>query len=98
MIVVHTKVRCHRRHRDAFIAILRRFQETTRREPGCLAYSYTADLDDDCLFHGVEQWSRVEALRAHLAAAHMNDPNSRFDDYSNGAETVEVFTAKEFQL
>lgn len=98
MIVVHTKVRCRREHRDAFVAILRRFQDVTRSEPGCLAYAYTADLDDDCLFHGVERWRDAEVLRAHLGAPHMNDPESRFDDYSAGAEVVEVFSAEEFRL
>lgn len=97
MIVVHTTVRCQPQHRDAFVAILRRFQEVTRTESGCLAYTYTCDLDDDCVFHGVERWRDEAALRAHLAAAHMNDPNSRFDEYSARPEQVRVFTAAELR-
>lgn len=98
MIVVHTRVRCHARHRDAFIAILQQLQDATRREDGCLEYSYVADLDDDCLFVGVEEWRDEAALRAHLAAPHMNDPDSRFDAYSREPETVRVFTAQPLDL
>lgn len=98
MIVVHTRVRCHAQHRDAFIAILKHLQDATRREDGCLEYSYVADLDDDCLFLGVEEWRDEAALRAHLGAPHMNDPDSRFDAYSREAETVRVFTAQPLDL
>ena len=94
MIVVHTRVRCRRVDRDAFVQLLRRMVAATRAEDGCRFYSYVVDLDDDCLFHGVEEWRDAAALDAHLAAPHMNDPDSRFDEYSLEPEQVRIFDAR----
>lgn len=94
MIIVHTRVRCRPQHRARLAEILRGFATATRAEDGCLAYSYAADVVDDCLFLGVEEWRDAAALNAHLAAPHMNDPDSGFDTYSLGSEVVRVFTAE----
>lgn len=95
MIVVHTAVRCLPADRPEFVALLKRMQAATRAlDDGCLLYSYVADLDDDCRFTGVEEWRDLDALRAHLAAPHMNDPHSRFNALCVDGEQVTVFQAQ----
>ena len=95
MIVVHTEVRCRPGDRDEFVAVLTRLQTATvDNDDGCLTYRYVADLTDDCRFFGIEDWRDLDALRAHLAAPHMNDPHSRFDALTQGGEQVRVFGAE----
>jgi quinol monooxygenase YgiN len=43
----------------------------TRAEPGCLAYGFHADLDDEGTFHLYEEWESAEANAAHSASPHL---------------------------
>jgi quinol monooxygenase YgiN len=43
----------------------------TREEPGCISYTFSADLGDESLFHIFEEWESQEALDAHFQAPHM---------------------------
>ena len=47
--------------------------EATRKEEGCHAYNFSADLEDDGVFHVFEQWESQQALDAHFATPHMAD-------------------------
>jgi quinol monooxygenase YgiN len=43
----------------------------TRKEDGCLAYAYAADLEDPALFRVFEHWRDQAALDAHFETPHM---------------------------
>ena len=45
--------------------------ESTRREPGCMWYSYARDVDDHEVVRVSEGWASRASLEAHLAAPHM---------------------------
>jgi quinol monooxygenase YgiN len=45
--------------------------EATRKETGCLSYTFSRDLSEDGLFHIFEEWESQAALDAHFKAPHM---------------------------
>lgn len=52
---------------NALLALM----ETTRAEAGNIAYTFTADLEDQGRFHIVEQWASQEAMDSHMVSPHM---------------------------
>ncbi|WP_415647133.1 putative quinol monooxygenase [Stackebrandtia soli] len=92
--MVHVTVRARRDRRDEAIAALRRMQESTRRfDAGCLGYAFSVDLDDDCVFRCVETWRDIAALRAHLHADHMREPDAVLEETTTGPAAITVFDA-----
>ena len=55
------------RVRDA----LRTMEEETRKEPGCLTYAFSVDVNDPTLVRIFERWESMEALGAHFNTPHM---------------------------
>ncbi len=55
--------------RDAFLAGRVDRMRTSRAEPGCLEYTFSADPLDPGRVLLYERWARQEDLDAHLAAA-----------------------------
>ena len=51
--------------RDGLIRLMRRTMAASQAEAGCLAYRFTADLDDPRRFHLVELWESEAALQVH---------------------------------
>jgi quinol monooxygenase YgiN len=49
----------------------RAMMEATRAEPGCISYTFSADLTEPGLFHLFEEWESQAALDAHFASPHM---------------------------
>ena len=43
----------------------------SRREDGCITYSYAVDLLDGGLVHVIEAWRDQQALDAHFSSAHI---------------------------
>lgn len=58
-------------HRDEVLAHLQEVSRLSQDEPGCRAYSMSADASDPGRIRVFEWWSTAEALDAHLAAPHV---------------------------
>ena len=43
----------------------------TKKEQGCIAYDFYADLNDPNRFHVFEEWESDAALEAHFQTTHM---------------------------
>jgi quinol monooxygenase YgiN len=43
----------------------------TRKEQGCISYTFSADLEQAGRFRIFEEWESDEALRTHFASPHM---------------------------
>ena len=71
MIVIAGHVALDPARRDAAIAAAREMMRETRREPGCISYTFSADLDEPGRFRIFEEWEGDEALRAHFTSPHM---------------------------
>ena len=79
--------------RDEFLAEFRKLAPTVRQEQGCIEYGPAIDAETDIPVQArkgndvvtvVEQWESVEALRAHLAAPHMQQYRERVRDLVRG--------------
>lgn len=79
--------------REEFLAEFRRLAPTVRQEQGCIEYGPAVDAATDISAHArkgddvvtvVEQWESVEALKAHLAAPHMQQYRERVKDLVRG--------------
>jgi quinol monooxygenase YgiN len=71
MIVIAGQVVLDPSQREKAEAAAREMMAETRREKGCISYTFSADLERAGCFRIFEEWESDEALRAHFAAPHM---------------------------
>jgi len=71
MLIIAGTFRIAKERREETLAAARDMMAETRKEPGCHAYRFTADIDDPTLLHLYERWESEEVLRAHFATPHM---------------------------
>jgi len=76
--------------REAFLAEFRKIVPLVRAEEGCIEYGPTTDAATDLERQArlgadtvviVEQWTTLDALKAHLAAPHMAAYRPKVKDY-----------------
>lgn len=71
MLIIAGEFKMQPGTRDEFFDAVAPMVEATLTEPGCRAYAFTPDLDDDDLIRLWELWDDEEALAGHFASAHM---------------------------
>jgi quinol monooxygenase YgiN len=71
MLVIAGRIRLDPAKREAAMAAAREMMQDTRRESGCISYTFSADVEDAGVFHVFEEWESAEALGAHFKAPHM---------------------------
>lgn len=71
MIVVSGVIEVAEGGLDSAVEAAKEMTAATRREEGCLSYTFYQDLDNRCLFRVFEEWSDDAALEAHFDSAHM---------------------------
>jgi quinol monooxygenase YgiN len=71
MLVISGQIRIDPAKRNAAVAAATEVMAATRREKGCLAYIFSADLHDEGLIHLFEEWETQDALDAHFKTPHM---------------------------
>jgi len=62
----------------------------TRKEAGCILYSFAVDVADPTLLRIYEEWESREALEAHFKQPHMTPWRAKLDDV--GATDRAVFS------
>lgn len=81
--------------RQDFLEEFHRIVPEVHKENGCIEYGPAVDLATDVggqqpvrdnVVTVVEKWDSVEALKAHMAAAHMKQYNSRVKDMVVGSK------------
>ena len=77
MLVVAGEIRIDPEHRDRAIRAALDMMEASQKEDGCVAYVFTADLQDPGLFRVFEEWETAEALEAHFEMPHMAEFQER---------------------
>ena len=86
--------------RDEYLDIFAQLVPKVRAEQGCLAYGPAVDVDSgisiqmplrDNVVTAVEQWSDLDALKAHIAAPHMAEYKEDVKDIVVGL-TLQVLT------
>lgn len=71
MIVIAGRVSLDPAQREAATAAAREMMAETRKEAGCISYTFSADLEEPGRFYIFEEWESEDALRAHFASPHM---------------------------
>ena len=71
MIVIAGHVALDPKQREKAEAAAREMMGETRKEDGCISYTFSADLEEAGRFRIFEEWQTDEALRAHFASPHM---------------------------
>ncbi len=71
MLVIAGTISLDPAKRDEAIAAAVAMMEETRKEPGCISYTFSADLTSAGDFRIFEEWESQEALDAHFKAPHM---------------------------
>ena len=73
MLLVIGRVRCDSDNREELVAQLKRMQDDSRREQGCLRYGFFAAVEDEDSFIAVEEWEDREALDRHFKQPHLRE-------------------------
>jgi len=71
MIVIAGHVRLDPTQRDKAVAAAREMMSETRKEQGCISYTFSEDLEGPGAFRIFEEWESDEALGAHFKSPHM---------------------------
>ena len=71
MLIVAGTIGIDPTNRERAIAAAVEMMEATLKEPGCAAYTISADVSDPGAFHIFEEWQDQAALDAHFAMPHM---------------------------
>ena len=70
-LVISVTLRIDPAKRDEAVAAAVDVMRATRQEAGCIAYTFSADLEDPSRIHVFERWASQEALDSHFRAPHM---------------------------
>src|SRR5262245_52627254 len=70
-LVISVSLRIDPAKRDEAAAAAIEVMRATRAEPGCIAYTFSTDLEDPARIHVFERWESQEALERHFRAPHM---------------------------
>ena len=71
MLVISGEIRVAPESRIKAVAAMTRVEQATRKEEGCLTYTFYADLEDANTFRIFEEWESDAALAAHFKAPHI---------------------------
>ena len=71
MLIVAGEIEIDPANRETAVAAALEMMEATRREPGCLSYTFSADLAHPGRFRIFEEWKSQAALDEHFASPHM---------------------------
>ncbi|MBL7220514.1 MAG: antibiotic biosynthesis monooxygenase [Phycisphaerae bacterium] len=95
MIHVIATIRIAPGKRDEYLEIFAQLVPKVRAEQGCLAYGPAVDVDSgisvqmplrDNVVTAVEQWSDLDALKAHISAPHMEEYKENVKDIVVGLD------------
>ncbi len=78
--------------RDSFFEAVAPMVGATLREPGCRAYAFTPDPNDDTLIRLSELWDDEEALADHFASEHMATWQARARDLPVTSRDIHKYT------
>lgn len=98
MIVVTSKFRAKPGNRDRILELARPCIEATRGEKGCIRYELFMSGEDDVTLQFIEEWTDLDALRAHLKSPHLATFKEQRKDSVEEGSILKIFEAKETAL
>ncbi|MSP44224.1 MAG: antibiotic biosynthesis monooxygenase [Alphaproteobacteria bacterium] len=71
MLVISGEIKVAPESRAKAVAAMIRVEQATRKETGCLTYTFYADLEDPNCLRIFEEWESDAALAAHFKVPHI---------------------------
>ena len=68
MLVLAGSVRIDPAKRNDVVEATIEVMQETRKQPGCISFVFSADLEDPGVLHVFQEWETPEALNRHLTA------------------------------
>ena len=72
MIIVLVEVGVQESTGDNVRAVVKRMEQETRKEPGCITYAFSTDVSDPTTIRVTERWRSMDDLRR---ASRQQDPH-----------------------
>jgi quinol monooxygenase YgiN len=88
MLVIAGTVKVKPEIRAEAVQAALRMAKASAAEPGCIAYRFSADLEDANTFLIFEQWESEAALTAHFQTPHMAEFNAAIGRFLAAAPAV----------
>lgn len=95
MIIVAGTIRIEGEHREAAIVAMANMMAETRKEDGCVSYTFSADVQDESVFHLFEEWESQAHLEAHFQAPHMADFRAASAELGERVAEISRYVASE---
>jgi quinol monooxygenase YgiN len=95
MIIVAGTVRIPAERMDEIREVARATLETTRKEDGCIVYSYAFDVIDPGLLRIYEQWESRAHLDAHGKQPHMAPWRAKLKEVGASERSILSYEAGE---
>lgn len=91
MLLILGTIRLPAHKLDTARPIMRVMADASRREDGCIEYSYADDLFDPGLVHVKELWTDQAALDRHFASIHLAEWRAAWVDLGIGERDLRVY-------
>ena len=99
MIVVQVEVMVEPGSADQVRDAIKKMEQATRGEPGCLKYAFSVDVTDPGMVRVTERWESLDAIKVHLASPHMAEFNKAIGAlHPKGLDIKAYEVAREVQL
>ncbi len=93
MIIVAGTIRIPENNIDALLPTARATLAATRKEVGCLLYSYAFDVEERGLVRIFERWESKAHLEAHFTQPHMGTWRAKLAEVGASGRDVKFYEA-----
>ena len=94
MIIVAGTVRIDTDKMQAFLPHAQKMLAATRKEAGCLVYSYAIDVEDAGLVRIYEEWQSRAHLDAHFKVPHMAEWRAALADIGAHSRAIKAYESE----
>lgn len=91
MLIIVGTIRLPEENLERARATMKRMVDASRREDGCLEYSYAEDLFEPGLIHVKELWSDQAALDLHFASEHIAAWRATWPELGIGSRRLHLY-------
>lgn len=88
MYLVNATLIARPERRQDLVVLLTQVVATARTEPGCLSYTFSADIEDENSFYSVETWTDRAALEVHLSSPALAEALGKVPEYLSAPPSI----------
>jgi quinol monooxygenase YgiN len=97
MIIVAGTFRVPEERIEELLPVARETLVATRKEAGCIVYSYAFDIEDRGLWRVYEEWESRAHLEAHFRQQHMAPWRAKLAEIGASGRALKIYEADEGQ-